>query len=199
MNVYISPSSATSSSSASGGAAASGSPSSLPASTNTRTKTNVGAIVGPIVGVSAGLLLGVGLFIWWQRRRLAHAKEAEALQTAAPFSPATRGELWYKGMDVDPNAPQPIAYTAPVTSGKRAQMAAARVQPPPASTDPGTANGETLWSTDPPSTAPQTVQTPPVSQPQIVDVNHIIELIAQRIDPAGRSSDHIAPPEYHAQ
>ncbi|KAF7798532.1 hypothetical protein EIP86_009753 [Pleurotus ostreatoroseus] len=202
-DLAASPSSPTSSSSTSSGPTASGSSSSLPGSTNTRTKTNVAAIVGPIVGISAALLLAVGFFMWWQRRRLALSKEAEVLETSAPFAPAARGELWYNGVEIGPGAPQPITYTAPVSSGKRAQMVQARVlqPPPPESTNPGSANGETLWSTNPPSTAPQTVvqQPPSVTQPQIVDVNHIIELIAQRIDPAGRSNDDIAPPEYHVQ
>ncbi|KAJ3546435.1 hypothetical protein NM688_g5515 [Phlebia brevispora] len=168
---------------------------------------NVGTIVGPIVAVVTILLVGVAAFLWWRRRRtLALASVEVALPppgTVEPFPRGTRPDLWYKGIEADPNAPQPVTYVLPVTSGKRAQDDAPAPPPPPpaisavADSSTNVSRNTALQSVEPPSTASASAlrSSPP---PQVVDVNQIIELIAQRIDPAvGRPPDDTAPPRYH--
>lgn len=180
------------------------------ASNDTAKHVNVGAIVGPIVAVVAVALIALGLFLWWRRRRqTAPAVQPFAPDVPAPFPRTDRPDIWYKGMV---EVPQPTTVIVPVT-GKRVQMqersngqgssgslghnsdvALLPPQLPPPPPAPASSSARTETSVNesvvPPSTAP-----PSSTRSRSVDVNQIIELIAQRIDPAvARPTDSDAPP-----
>ena len=156
--------------------------------------------------------------LWWRRRRQVskafdNSVPEPLTNTPQPFPRGDRPDIWYKGMV---EVPQPVTIVVPAT-GKRAQMEGrmtasttsqdqvagqssgpgpvtvlTAIPPPPAPASSAT-NASANDSVVPPSTAATSPSTP---RSREVDVNQIIELIAQRIDPAPRvsRSDSDAPP-----
>lgn len=155
-------------------------------------RRNIGAIVGPVVAVVAIIFVALA-FLWWRRRRQVTFEKDE---TVIPFPRNDRPEPWYKGMEANPIPPTRIVYTATIGSKR---------PPPPLhpSAIDTVAHTEPRASVDPsasilPPTSIQSTSPSVPSPPQTLDVNQIIELIAQRIDPATRGSvvDELAPPRY---
>lgn len=179
-------------------------------STTTRS-TNVGVIVGPVVaGVAVLALLIVGVLWLKKRRYMAPLREEQV----APFPRNDHPPVWAKGQEAG-ILPMTQVYEAvvPTAGSKRAGIAAG----------PAGASGSSSTSTPPPPAVPSsnpiparsanghlhqpsTVGTqsinpsssvdPPSSGPP-VDVNQIIELIAQRIDPRTNVPEGDAPPRYN--
>ncbi|PSS29631.1 hypothetical protein PHLCEN_2v2779 [Hermanssonia centrifuga] len=156
-------------------------------------KRNIEAIVGPVVAVVVIIFAALLALLWWRRRRQVTLEKDE---TVIPFPRNDRPEPWYKGMEANPIPPTRIVYTAAVGSK--------RPPPPlhPCAIDT-VAHTESRASVDPsasilPPTFTQSTSSSVPSPPQTLDVNQIIELIAQRIDPATRGSvvDELAPPRY---
>lgn len=179
-------------------------------STSTR-KTNIGVIVGPVIaGVALLALLLVGV-LWWKKRRYMAPLQEEQV---APFPRNDHPPVWVKGQEAG-ILPMTQVYEAvvPTAGSKRAGIAAG----------PAGASGSSSTSTPPPPAIPgsntiparsanghlhqpSTVGTqsinpsssidPPSAGPP-VDVNQIIELIAQRIDPRTNIPEGDAPPRYN--
>lgn len=161
----------------------------------------------------AGVVVLIVTFLaalWWWKRR--HPVEREDL--VQPFPKNGRPEIWVKGQEtgVPNNNPVVRVYEpvrAPAVSGKRPVNAPSVSAPnaPPAETeivasgsDPSTSQTRLLPShSQQPSISgsPQPNVSPPGSM-QAVDVNQLVELIAQRIDPRTNVPQGDAPPRYPA-
>ncbi|KAH9935603.1 uncharacterized protein B0H18DRAFT_976475 [Fomitopsis serialis] len=187
---------------------------------NIRKSTNAGAIAGGVVGGVVGLLLIIGLILWLFRRHASRQYDASRKSDISPFpvlpTAATPSSHSLKDGAVPTTD---SSYTAPVTPVMYHKGAS--VGGPPTAQIPVSAP-VTVVSTSPPSSSigPPTVATsetgapplpetglvagvastpgPSAAHPPAVSVDHIIELIAQRID--RRSSrgpyEGDAPPRY---
>ncbi|KAI0347726.1 hypothetical protein BDW22DRAFT_1349787 [Trametopsis cervina] len=162
---------------------------STPAATTTTTsapaqavssKTNVGLIAGPVVASIVVLFLALAALIWWRRWRRRMERELvspiESFTYSSPAAPLT-AEIQVRTVRVS----EKRGRDAPATSSGGPAPSVAL--PPPAS-PPGSA-----------SRTRDVVEPETAQRRQTVDVNRIIELIAQRIDrPPAHPS--VPPPSY---
>lgn len=176
-----------------------------PAASNTsHHDVNVGVIIGPVVAVVVVLIAFMLGVIWWRRHKVASVKAEESL------SPAP----WYGGYNLDqPGSKDPEkggrnTLGVPVQSYNGSSAAVApepydpyrRDQPPQASTTQlSSLTGSQVRPLPPPPASHPSVETPSppsaAAPAQGMDVNTIIELIAQRIDrPPAHPS--VSPPQY---
>lgn len=167
-------------------------------------KTNVGVIVGPVIAsVVLLVILFVGGIWWWRRHRTASQSTEDPV---APFPRSDRPPVWSKGQEAG-ILPMTQVYEAvvPTTGDKRAMIQAAVAGPSGSAPPPVPVSAAPSTSRYPPTSPgghPQQPSTsglqsinPPSSGPTI-DVNQIIELIAQRIDPRSNAPVGDAPPQY---
>ena len=182
-------------------------------------KTDIGSIVGPVIAAVVVLLaFSLFAFRWWRRRREGAQFEPAIERVIAPFPPpghsveAWKNESGSNLVGLSANESQSAFNAIPVMEKHRQDIATPTVR---SGTTQGTgtdAGLTTLVSVVPTSTALARSETPQSSppmqievgaqefpsQPRLhpVDVDHIIELIAQRIDPGPRfaGADHLAPP-----
>ena len=168
-------------------------------------KTNVGVIVGPIVAGLAVLAIVFFVALWWYKsRRTAPSKEKE--DAVAPFPRNDRPAVWVKGQEAGV-IPTTQVYEAvvPTNGGKRARIAegtpaasTSTLLPPSQPVSSGVPAEPVLsrsgHSHQPSTVGAQSVNTP--SSGPSMDVNQIIELIAQRIDPRTNVPQGDAPPRY---
>lgn len=190
------------------------------ASNSASKQSSTGAIAGSITSVLAALIIGLLVLLWWRRKRASTA--GAALSGLEPYTlPVNHNDMRYRDMEASP-APE-FSQTTPAVrpySGKRGDSAfLARLVPPHTrpSLNTGPGNDVTSSSTGAnlpvisPTSLPESSRythsvEPPSSagQTQTVDVNQLIELIAQRIDPAAgvrvlqttNDGEVIPPPQY---
>lgn len=148
---------------------------------------------------------------WWKRRRLAQREDP-----VKPFPKNDRPEIWVKGQEagVPNNNPVVRVYEpirAPAVSGKRPVNASSAPAPSAPSTESEAVASDSGPSTSRTRLLPSHSQQPSISGPsqstgtvsppgsvQAVDVNQLVELIAQRIDPRTNVPQGDAPPQYPA-
>lgn len=181
-------------------------------------KIGVGAIVSPIVGAVGLLALAIASFSWWRKRRPAKTNRPfEPQEPVAPFPRIGRPNLWYKG--VGNSTPEMSAATTLETiapslpyrdepagnpGGPPTRPVAPPVAPEPPMSPAFASAGPVNLQTRP-SRYPYIVDPPSSATPQqTVDINQIIELIAQRIDSAPRRPTEMpegseSPPPQYAQ
>ncbi|KAI0685342.1 hypothetical protein BC835DRAFT_1310039 [Cytidiella melzeri] len=177
------------------------SPSPQSSSSQLRSTTNLGVIIGPIV--ACVIVIAIAAFFWLRTRRRYVRPTVDLLAPAtsiAPFPRNERPDIWAKGMEAGEMSIQAIPPVAP-HQGKR-QLPASRSESQPSlaipvSSVPHVASPTpaiVAVSSPPPSSTGRTASTQPVS------VDHLIELIAQRIDPGGRAATlqdpNVPPPQY---
>lgn len=168
--------------------------------------------MGPIVAALVVVALAVAAGLWWWRRRRP-STSAVYNPDLEPFPRNDRPEVWVKGQEAGFALPQVHEVVVP-TVGKRAMMQGASTQPsaPSASSAPsapasaaGSSSGgvsRTGGHSQQPSVVTSSIVPPTMTPmyspppPPPVDVNHIIELIAQRIDPRPHNPVDDAPPRY---
>ncbi|KIP08080.1 hypothetical protein PHLGIDRAFT_35126 [Phlebiopsis gigantea 11061_1 CR5-6] len=202
--------------------ASSSSTPSLPSSTSTlhSQPTNVGVIVGPaIAGVAVLSVLALLLLRFFRQRtrRQTLSSPNSSMNEAgiSPFPPHTRPQPWQKGLEAGAIAGlEPVRPTygkrpaaTPRTSERTAP--AAETSARPSASVPAPALAAPPMPTTSPAPAPATASPMPaassappgLSAPPVVDVDRLLEALAQRIDPrprAGERLDHddVAPPRY---
>lgn len=200
---------------------------SLPSSTSTlhSQPTNVGVIVGPtIAGVALLSVLALLLLRFFRQRsrRQTLSSPNSSMNEAgiSPFPPHTRPEPWQKGLEAGAIAGlEPVRPTygkrpaaTPRTSERTAP--AAETSARPSASVPAPALAAPPMPTTSPAPAPATASPMPAASPAmpglstqslaappVVDVDRLLEALAQRIDPrprAGERLDHddVAPPRY---
>ena len=178
--------------------------------------TNVGAIAGGVIGGVAGLCLLIGLFVWLVRRQQpqksvdvspypvlpvtnSHSSNSlknspvvgpETVQVDVPSTPAG---MHHKGAPAGP-ATARIPVSAPATAISTSPPSS--MEPPTVASvesSSGPAQMESMASSSTAAVQPVVPVAPTVS------VDHIIELIAQRIDrgpPRALADEDDAPPRY---
>ncbi|GJE87684.1 hypothetical protein PsYK624_037670 [Phanerochaete sordida] len=187
--------------------ASSGSPTAV-AAVDAGKKTNVGAIVGPVIAGMVVLILALLAVLWWRRRRVV---QWDIEEPVAPFPKNDRAEIWVKGQEVGlPHQPVVRVYepiVAPAVSGKRSVPAPPPSEPSAPSTVSESIPEGSRPSLGQPRPLPSHSQQPSISgsqstapqgSVQAVDVNQLVELIAQRIDPRTTAPQGEAPPRYPA-
>lgn len=176
------------------------------AATASDKKTNVGTIVGPIIAVVVLLALALFAVLWRRRRR---PQGSQSKDPVMPFPRNDRPEIWVKGQEGGtPYIPAVRVYEpihAPAVSGKRSAPATTIPTTAPTVAPPETPPVVSRSSAAPPPPPPSHSQQPsiPGSTPRAgsvpaVDVNQLVELIAQRIDPRTSVPHGDAPPQYPA-
>lgn len=178
----------------------------------------MGAIAGGVIGGVAGLCLVISLLIWLFRRQqpqksvdvspypvlpVAISHSSNSLKDNAAAGPGavhivdvppTPAGMYHKGAPVGRPVTAQIPVSAPVTT--------VSTSPPSSTESPTVANVEApSGHAQMESTAGSSTAAPPPVVPvaPTVSVDHIIELIAQRIDrgpPRAPNDDDEAPPRY---
>ncbi|EKM61393.1 uncharacterized protein PHACADRAFT_190558 [Phanerochaete carnosa HHB-10118-sp] len=177
----------------------------LPPSIATGKKTDVGVIVGPVLAGVVILALTLFAALWWWRRR----RPAPRQDPVAPFPKNDRPEIWVKGQEAGISRnPMVRVYEpiqAPIVSVKRSAARTSISAPsvPSAEThasDSGLSVSQTRLlpsHSQQPSISNSQSTGAPASMPTL-DVNQLVELIAQRIDPRTNIPQGDAPPQYPA-
>ncbi|KAJ7621354.1 hypothetical protein FB45DRAFT_1006664 [Roridomyces roridus] len=180
-----------------------------PAHSKSKTKVNVGAIIGPIVGVVLLLLL-----IWWlytqvarMRRRVSGDAETQRVDPLPLDLP--RAGLVFSTPSQASEVPSTAAASsltvstaagATITSPRRGRIG--KLSAPNLNAPPPPTQSQSQSQSGAESTTTQ-ASSPTAGLPPGVDMDRIIELIAQRIDrrePARDQEDSelVPPPEYRA-
>lgn len=174
-------------------------------------KVNTAVIVGPVVGGVAGLLI-IGALLWWfLRRRDRHTTDelfpapyletsnaTSSVQASSAFS--SKAALYGPPPGSEATPASFVAFRAASSPRTTATHTGSHSMPGSSYIDPLTPSAADVSQSHTPST-PTTVAAPPASvEPaqQQVNVDRIIELIAQRIDgfSPGRARDMDPPPQY---
>ncbi|KAK7039722.1 hypothetical protein R3P38DRAFT_2614336 [Favolaschia claudopus] len=177
---------------------------------------NIGAIVGSVIG--AVWLLLVLVFVWWylRRRRQAAAASKDGLTAVEQYvyvPPQGDGQLqpYSKGQILTAlSSPAAVTRTATASGSDAAPSTASgsgskRRQLPMATVASPTRSAQAVSPTSPSAVSPSSATTSPEARIGLAvpDVDRLIELIAQRIDPegsrrntAGNRADGAPPPEY---
>ncbi|KAL6304916.1 hypothetical protein BKA93DRAFT_848112 [Sparassis latifolia] len=173
-----------------------------PRATGSAKKTNVGVIVGPIIGAIAALLLLGAAFWWWRRSRRVRAYGSEG-KNLTPFIQPTTVQF------IDPSAPYDAPHDAASSHAASSIIAlssmmyekdrSVRTLVSPTGATQASSISHIPSSIPPESQVrPLTVPSaqPPAPAQQPVDVDHIIELIAGRIDRSQAFDPSSPPPQY---
>ncbi|GJE98270.1 hypothetical protein PsYK624_144960 [Phanerochaete sordida] len=158
-------------------------------------KTSVGVIVGPVIAGVAVIAIALALFVYYRRRR-PRGRDEDDEDSVSPFPKAPRPELWHKGMEAGMANMVTTLDTPQPHQGKRSRPAAVPASEPteagPSRSTPSV-SGQAATSSSAPSEPRQ------ATLPGTVSVDHIIEIIAERLNPIVRSAAHDeAPPQYQA-
>ncbi|KAI0733076.1 hypothetical protein C8Q72DRAFT_881544 [Fomitopsis betulina] len=171
-----------------GGTASDNSPPMKTPAVDATKPTNTGAIAGGVIGGIGGLLLVVGLLVWLFRRR---SPQNPVDCSPYPILPTANSHSVNSLKDIG----RPVATQVPVS----APATVLSMDPPSSSEPPTVANVETSTAL---AQVASTQLNPASGPPPVVpvaptfSVDHIIELIAQRIDrgPPREAHDDDAPP-----
>ncbi|KAF8171006.1 hypothetical protein K438DRAFT_1853137 [Mycena galopus ATCC 62051] len=171
-------------------------------STSKHPSVDVGAIVGSIVAGTI-LLAFVSALLWWRFRRRKAAVEREMTQIerytqAVPRPLERRSKV--PAVSVGHQDPEATSPSRPSAGPSSASNLLAR-RSPREKQRTVTSTAASPTTTSPTAASPTTISpTTPFPTPTglaSLDVDRLIELIAQRIDPARRNdSNSSAPPEY---
>lgn len=188
----------------------SGSSSLLPSPTTGPTsgklKTPVGVIVGPVVAVVMLSIGALGAFFWWRRRQqFISSRQADMWSAPRPYSmhrPTSPPSRFSDGASTGREKGDIIQLSLPVLPARRTERSETVTTPsaPPdaRSTPSATEPPSGLTQQGPPSTvtggSTQTHTPLPAGAAPPVDVNQLIELIAQRIDRTPHND--ASPPQY---
>ncbi|KAF7345306.1 hypothetical protein MSAN_01907300 [Mycena sanguinolenta] len=167
-------------------------------SSSRRSSVTVAITAGSIVG-AALLLAFLGALLWWRlRRRAAILKEVTRVERYSYVPPGSGTRpvppaAILKGVHIFKTSP---SNSTPIASDILAQLSPVRKRrPAPFSSPPITPPIATS-----PATATSPTTPPPAMTPPNVDIDRLVELIAQRIDPTGLGNGEndagIAPPQY---
>ena len=176
-------------------------------------KTNIGAIVGPVVAFIA-ILFATGLASAWWRRRRSYELRSRLETEPDPFlpSPLSRNEYSEEKAKVQgAGVVVPVATVFPSVVCYHSQRDFATTAPHQSGNIPSVPVSVVSSGNQPRRTttsehsrqpsittfSPTSVNPPSTSVPTL-DVNHIIELIAQRIDPRSNGPVGDAPPQYRS-
>ncbi|KAF7302161.1 hypothetical protein MIND_00783000 [Mycena indigotica] len=168
-------------------------------SASKHSSVNAGVIVGPIIAVLVLVVLG---WLLWRRSKSKHKQEGEGSIDAfekephRPMLPPTSysdgGSLAYNSPATN-NPVQSFTEYATSSNGTTAFSATSNSQTRITS---GTEKNALAGASPVAPPVPTTTTRSPVSGLDSRDVDRLVELIAQRIDPAGHREDGLAPPEY---
>jgi hypothetical protein len=161
-------------------------------------KTDVGAIVGPIVAVVLVLALAAFAALRWRKCRL-RAQDSLLPQS---FPHDMRPGVWHKGQEANVASASSGFQTVIRQNTKGGIVISTQESASVSSTLPSVTESSNSNQvrripnhSHQPSTAAPALVNPPSSVP-MVDVNQIVELITQRIDPRSHAPVDDAPPRY---